>query len=345
MPDAGFHFASPWWLLGLLLILPVGAWLRRSMVYGHIARINRYADPHLLPHLTGSRELQPRERWRRFARWALLWSLLVIAMAGPRWDYAEVQLFTPGSDLVVLLDISRSMQVGDIRPSRLVRAKQEIEDLINQNQGRVRMGLIAFASVAHVVAPITDDSQAIRAILPAIDSDLVRLQGSRLGQALERARSLFAGQPEKTQHSLLLISDGDFADNRRALDKQIRQLAEDGIRLHVLGVGTPGGGPVPGQMGLFLKDIRNQPVESRLEEDELKRIAKLGDGVYLTADFRDQDTGEILRLAATGGDAVSSQEQRVRVWNERFYWPVLLVMLLLLPAFRRHLPLRRGETE
>lgn len=345
MPEASLHFASPWWLLGLLLILPVGAWLRRSMVYGNIARINRYADAHLLPHLTGSRELRPQERWRRFIHWALLWTLLMIAMAGPRWDYSEVQMFTPGSDLVVLLDISRSMDVADVRPSRLTRAKQEIEDLINQNRGVVRLGLIAFASVAHVVAPITDDSQTIRAILPAIDSDLVRLQGSRLGQALERAQSLFAGQPEKSQHSLLLISDGDFADNRKALKKQIQQLAEDGVHLYILGVGTSGGGPVPGHVGRFLTDSRNQLVESRLDEEELKRLAKLGNGIYLSADFRDQDTGQILELATTGGSAHSSEEERVRVWNERFYWLVLAVMLLLLATFRKHLPAPRGEAE
>jgi Ca-activated chloride channel family protein len=333
MPDTGFHFASPWWLLGLLLILPVGAWLRRSMVYGNIARINRYADAHLLPHLTGSRELEPRERWRRFGRWALLWSLLVVAMAGPRWDYSEVQLFTPGSDLVVLLDISRSMDVADVRPSRLNRAKQELEDLINQNQGMVRIGLIAFASVAHVVAPITDDGQTIRAILPAIDSNLVRLQGSRLGQALERAQSLFAGQPEKTQHSLLLISDGDFADNRKALEKQIRQLAEGDVRLHILGVGTTDGGPVPGHVGRFLTDSRNRPVESRLEVEELERLAKLGNGAYLSADY------------VIGGNALSSEEEQVRVWKERFYWLVLTVMLLLLTTFRRHLPAPRGGTK
>jgi len=108
MPETGFHFASPWWLLGLLLIFPVGAWLRRSKVYGHIARINRYADSHLLPYLTGSRELHPSERWNKFKRWVRLWAALVLAMAGPRWAFTEIQLFTPGADLVILLDISRS---------------------------------------------------------------------------------------------------------------------------------------------------------------------------------------------------------------------------------------------
>ncbi|MCB1849190.1 MAG: VWA domain-containing protein [Gammaproteobacteria bacterium] len=340
MAESGFHFASPWWLLGLLLIFPVGAWLRRSRVYGHIARINRYADSHLLPHLTGSRELHSGERWRRFRHWALLWTLLVLAMAGPRWDFTEIQLYTPGADLVILLDISRSMEVADVQPSRMVRARQEIEDLLNHNQG-VRLGLIGFASVANVITPITEDGQSIRNLLPSISSELVRLQGSRLREALVRAATLLAGQPEDSRRSILLISDGDFVDSD--LEQMVQALVEEGIRLHVLGIGTTGGGPVPGHSGRFLLDNRRQPVESRLDEAGLKRLAQLGNGIYQTADYRDNDTRRILQVAQEGGKAKAVGEERARVWNERFYWLVIAVMLALLPAFRRHRTINQGE--
>lgn len=340
MPETGFHFASPWWLLGLLLIFPVGAWLRRSQVYGHIARLNRYADAHLLPYLTGSRELDSGERWKKFRHWALLWTALVFAMAGPRWDFTEIQLYTPGADLVILLDISRSMEVADVQPSRMARARQEIEDLINNNRG-VRVGLIAFASVAHVITPITEDGQTIRTMLPSISSDLVRLQGSRLRQALERAATLLAGQPKDSQHSILLISDGDFVEPD--LDQAVQSLSTAGVRLHVLGIGTPGGGPVPGHSGRFLLDSRRQPVESRLEESRLKHLAALGNGAYIAADFRDDDTTRILQLAAEGGQAKAAGDEQARVWNERFYWLLFPAMLAILPAFRRYRTLVPGE--
>lgn len=341
MADIGFHFASPWWLLGLLLIFPIGTWIRRSTVYGKIAQLNRYADPHLLPHLTGSRELEPKERWRGFTRWALLWSLLTIAMAGPRWDYTNIQLFTPGADLIILLDISRSMEVADVRPSRMIRARHEIEDLIDQNQ-TLRIGFIAFASVAHVLAPVTEDSQTIKSLLPAISTDLVRLQGSRLGEALNRAKTLLAGQPEKSQHSMLLVTDGDFADE--GLEEQVKALAKEGIQLHILGIGTPGGGPVPGHSGRFLTDAEGQTVESRLDEDGLTRLAKAGGGSYQTAGFRDNDTAKILQLAAAGSDARVSAEAQARVWNERFFWLLIPVMLMLLPAFRKYRSIeQRGD--
>lgn len=339
MPEFSFHFAQPWWLLGLLLILPVAGWLRYSSVQGRHARIQDYADAHLVPHLTGSRELKPQERWRRFALWAALWSLAIIAMAGPRWDYTRVELFSPGADLVILLDISRSMEVADVLPSRLTRARQEVEDLIGQNQA-LRIGLIAFASVAHVVAPITEDAATIKSLLPHISPDLVRLQGSRLSQALERASHLLAGQPEESIQSILLITDGDFADPD--LEQQIKALSAEGVTLHIMGVGTEGGGPVPTTIGRFLMDNRGQTVESRLDEEALQRFADAGNGTYVTADFRDEDTARILELATHGSQAGEKAEETARIWNERFYWLLLPVLLALLTRFRRESVMDKG---
>jgi Ca-activated chloride channel family protein len=332
MPEAVFHFAQPWWLLGLLLIFPVGAWLRRSTVKGETGRLHRYADTHLLPHLTGSRELEPRERWGRFTRWSLIWTILVFAMAGPRWDFTEIRLFSPGADLVILLDISRSMEVTDVRPNRLTRARQEIEDLINLNR-RLRLGLIAFASVAHVVSPITEDGESIRSKLPALSTDLVRLQGSRLGEALNRARHLLAGQPEESRRGILLISDGDFAET--GLEENIKGLAEEGIDFHILGIGTEDGGPVPAPRGGWIKDMQRKVVQSRLDNLSLKKLAETAGGTYRQADFRDDDSREVLRLAVADSEAQQQENEQTMVWNERFYWLLLPTMLLVLPAFRK----------
>lgn len=336
MAEFDFHFGSPWWLLALLLTLPVGVWLRRTTALGKLSRLKLYADAHLLPHLTGSRELQPAERWRRFTRWGLLWAVLVLAMAGPRWDFTRVQIFSPGSDLVVLLDISRSMEVSDVQPSRLARARQEIEDLVNQNAGEMRLGLIAFASVAHVVAPITEDGQTLRGLLPDMSSDLVRLQGSRLLDALDRAEALINGQPERSRHSLLVISDGDFADAGDLLEARVTALAERGVTLHVMGVGTEGGGPVPGTGGRFLADAQRQTVESRLDVDGLARLAELGKGLFLRADYRGDDTRRILDRASARGAADPADGAQAEVWNERYFLLLIPAMLALLPGFRRN---------
>lgn len=334
MPEAGLHFARPEWLWALLGLLPVLAWLILSVTRPSKGPIHRYADKHLLPHLTGVRELEVNERWGRFVRWALLWILAVIAMAGPRWDYTDIQAFSPGSDLIVLLDISRSMNVADVPPSRLARARQEVQDLVQLNR-ELRIGLIAFATVAHVVSPITEDGQSILNALPALSTELGNLQGSRLNVALDRAEQLLSGQPAEGGRSILLISDGDFDEPK--LPERVKRLAEHGIQLLVLGVGSTGGGPVPGRIGQsdLLRDRSGQIISSRLNEPLLQELATLGHGLYVNADYRDNDSQQILKRAATRAAAPTETDEKTRVWNERFYWMLFPVLLMLLPAFRR----------
>ena len=340
MPESGFHFAQPAWFWGLLAIIPVALWLMRSAARAARGPIHRYADAHLLPHLTGTRDLETSERWGRFLRWSLLWALLLAAMAGPRWDATDVRLFHPGNNLLMLLDISRSMQVDDVSPSRLGRARQEVQDLIVNNRA-VRLGLIAFASVPLVLSPITEDTFTILNALPALSTDLVSLQGSRLGMALDRAEGLLAGLPAESARSILLISDGDF--DEPDLPERIRKLAQSGIRLHVLGIGTSEGGRVPAPRGGWVLDRTGAPVVSALNETLLESLAKAGGGIYRTADYRDGDTRAILKAAAVMRLPPEAGDERTRLWNERYWIPVLAVVGLLVPQFRgrRH---RRSAT-
>lgn len=333
MPEIGFHFAQPAWFWGLLALIPVAIWLWYSAQRASHGPIQRYADAHLLPHLTGSRALRARERWGRYLRWSLLWGLLLAAMAGPRWDFKDVRLFYPGDSLLILLDISRSMEANDVAPTRLARARQEVQDLIEQNR-RLRLGLIAFSSVPHVISPVTEDTQTLRNALPALASDLSRLQGSRLQGALDRAEVLLKGLPEDGARSILLISDGDF--DEPDLVARIKKLAQEhSVHLHALGVGTKEGALVPAPRGGWLPDRSGQPVRTRLNEGLLKELSAAGGGIYRTADFRDDDTAAILAAAVRDRTPPEEVDEKTRVWNERFYLPVLAVAALLLPAFRR----------
>jgi len=331
-----FHFAQPWWLLALLLpallwLLPVAKGLLNQ-------RYRQYADPELLPHLLLNREQATNRRRRRFTAWSIIWLLGCIALAGPRWDFRSVDLMQPGADVVILLDISRSMAANDVKPSRLGRARQEIEDLLAA-AGTLRVGIIAFASIAHVVAPITEDHKTIRHVLPALSTDLVKMGGSRLEQALHKAEKLLTGQPPGTSHSLLLISDGDF--DEPGLTRQVAQLKAKGIRLYVLGIGTAQGERVPKtapQRG-WVSDARGRKVISRLNEPLLRELAKSGGGSYQRADFRDADTEQLVQ--ALQGD---SDQQTVlgkgarRIWHERYFGLVVLMLLLMIPWFRGSQP-------
>jgi Ca-activated chloride channel family protein len=335
---AAFHFSKPAWLWALLLCVPVAVWLvlARQLLARRNERIQQYADSHLLPHLMGRTETSSQTQWLRFLRWMITWSLLVLAMAGPRWDFTDVQLFRPGTNLVVLFDISRSMNVADVQPNRLARGRQELEDLLNANRG-VRVGLIGFASVAHVVSPVTEDMNGIRRVLSALDTSLVKLQGSRLSFALDRAGELVNGQPEGSVNSVLLITDGDF--DEQGLEQHMEALAAKGIRVHVLGIGTPEGDTVPGtgRASPWVMNRNGQPVISSLNEARLKSLAKAGNGIYLRADYREADTRKILAEVKAQALPRGERDERTRVWNERFYWLCGLALVLLLPLFRRTL--------
>jgi Ca-activated chloride channel family protein len=332
-----FHFSEPVWLWALLLCIPVALWLYFTRHLGRRnERVRLYADTHLLPHLLGRSEMSTGMQWRRYTHWLLLWALLVIAMAGPRWDFTDVQLFRPGTNLVVLFDLSNSMNVRDVQPSRLARAQQELADLLDRNRG-LRIGVIGFASIAQVVAPVTEDMNGIRRVLPALDTSLVQLPGSRLAFALERAGELIAGQPQDSVNSLLIITDGDFEEPD--LEQQLETFAQRGVNVHILGIGTPEGATVPaGQDGTVIRDRSGQPVISALNEPLLQSLAKAGNGIYQRADFRQNDTDRI--LAQVKAQALPDRElnERTRIWNERFHWLAGLALLLLLPLFRRTLP-------
>jgi Ca-activated chloride channel family protein len=224
------------------------------------------------------------------------------------------------------------MDVTDVSPSRLARARQEIQDLIEHNH-HSRLGLIGFATIAHVITPLTEDGNSVRVLLPALSTNLVELKGSRLTEALMRARQMLAGQPADSSRHLLLISDGDFADDN--LDEYVQGLVADGIYLHVLAVGTAEGAPVPAEGDSFLLQRDGSPVISRLDEVNLQKLAEAGNGIYQRADYRDDDTAAVLDVIGRTSNAEVVANQKTRIWNEHYYWLVALAMLVVLPMYRR----------
>ena len=338
---AAFHFAQPLWLVAGVLPLLLRWVPRAARTSLDRARLSRYADPHLLPFLL--RETPASEpSTRRLGLWTLLWTAGVLAMAGPRWDYTDIRVYRPDDALVVLYDISASMRAGDVRPTRLARARQEVEDLLARSPG-LRVGLIAFASVAHVVAPVTEDHETIRHLLPSLNPELLRWQGSRVSVALERAARLLGGQAPGGRHAVVVVTDGDFAEE--GLEADAAALRGKGITVHALGIGTPQGAPVPAATGGTLKGQDGRPVESRLDEAGLQAIARAGGGIYRRADYADGDTRDLLRAVARAGGGGGVREVEYRVWDERYYLLVLVMAGMVLVGFRRVQAMTRAEPE
>jgi Ca-activated chloride channel homolog len=187
MNFSGFQFDDTQWLW-MIALIPVVALLYYLFYKAGLAleRLKPFADAHLLPHLVKNRRDMHRPALVPLIIWSLIWACGALAMAGPRWDYKDVEAVKPERALVILLDLSASMDAQDVKPSRVARAREKIEDILDMSRG-VNIGLIAFAAVPHMVAPLTDDMATIRNFVPALDTHLVYMQGSRLAPAMEMA--------------------------------------------------------------------------------------------------------------------------------------------------------------
>ncbi len=322
------HFLRPWWLLALLPAAWLWWWLRRQRGGRHGWR--GVVDAHLLTYLTRQQGVAGREHWP-WLLLALAWLLCIIALAGPAWRQLPEPVFRAAAVQLLLLDVSRSMDAEDIRPSRLTRAKHKILDLLAQRR-EGQTGLIVFAAQPFVVAPLTDDARTIAAMVPVLSSDLMPAQGSRLLPALQQARELLR-QSGETRADILLISDD--VDDSQALD-YVGKLRSEGFRLSVLAVGSADGAPIPAAGGGFVKDAAGAIVIPRLSP-RLRELAAVGGGAYSELTVDDTD----LRRLAVSVDrrTVTEQEKNWRrtsdQWREEGVWllPVLVVLAWL--GFRR----------
>ena len=331
-----FHFAQIHWLW-LLFVIPL-IWAIYILLYNHGKTVSKsvqnFADPHLLPHLMpeGVPKQDKNKTWLGLSLWSLVWLFGILAMAGPRWDYTEVEAFRPDEAIIVLLDLSRSMDADDVKPSRLARAKQEIEDLGKLSEG-MSVGLVVFASVSHMITPLTHDRAALEQVLPSIKTDLIYTQGSRLVPALQMAAKMLETVKGDEKH-ILVISDGEFNDANGEIYNHQTRLKENGIKTHLMGIGTTSGAPVPDKNGGFIKK-GNQMVISRLEEGRMKRIASDGNGIYLEASYLEDDTRKLLGLIDRSAEERKDEKKAIRFWKEHFYMFLVPCLLFCLPWFRR----------
>ncbi|MDB2414766.1 VWA domain-containing protein [Rickettsiales bacterium] len=325
-----FHFTDPIWLWGFLIV-PV-IWFLFSFYkdYGNVSeKIRNFIDPQLLEHIIADSPKHKAKLWLKHISLSLIITLFLLAMAGPRWDYQETELFQSDASMVILLDLSRSMEANDVSPSRMIRARQEIEDLANLSQGN-KIGLIAFARVPHIVSPITDDMETIKHLLPSLNPDLISQQGSNIVPAVEIASRMLNAEPGENK-MIVVMSDGEFEDAASMFD--IKDYLGKNISLHTLGLGTIEGAPVPDGKGNLFKE-GGKIVISKLDQIKLNELAKIGNGTNMIASYLDDDSKTLLSVLKKDENALE-QKRKVRQWEERFYIPLAIAMLLLLPFFRR----------
>ena len=223
---------------------------------------------------------------------------LFLALLRPQWNMKEELVMQDGRDVMIALDVSRSMLASDIKPNRLDRAKEKIRALV-QELAADRIGLILFAGTAFVQCPLTADHAAFELFLRQIDADTISSGTTAIEQALRKALQAFAAASERKNKLLVLFTDGeDFSSNLQAIKQEAH--ARD-LHIFTVGVGTPQGAPVPlldeqGKQVGHQRDKDDKVVISRLDDEVLSALAQETGGHYARMSDDNADIKKISSL-------------------------------------------------
>ncbi|MGH8552096.1 MAG: VWA domain-containing protein, partial [Methylococcales bacterium] len=327
MNFAEFHFLRPLWfaLVPVLLVIAF-FWLRRTLSQGSWAQ---WCDARLLPFIL---EQKPEQNSRLPCFLFVLAALLAIfALAGPTWQRLPLPVYLNQSALIIALDLSRSMDAQDVQPSRLVRARYKISDILEQRKDGVT-ALVVYSNHAFTVTPLTDDRQTIANQLAALETSIMPAQGSRAAEALNRAAELLK-QSGIASADILLITDGV---DESALDSA-QELKQNGYRLHVLGMGTEAGAPIPIAGGGFIKDREGNIILSKLEHRALDSLARSGGGSYRSLTLDDSDIRAFVRIFDRSQQTQQQgpDDKKADQWVEQGPWILLGILPVAALAFRR----------
>lgn len=253
-------------------------------------------------------------------------SLCITSLAGPVYKKLPQPVYREQSSLVVLLDLSQSMNATDIKASRLSRAKLELLDLLKTRKTG-QTALIVYAADAFVVTPLTDDNATIANLVPSLETDMMPAQGSNLSNALSKTSSLFT-QAGTIHGDILVITDDIHQRNERAIEKIVSQ----GHRLSVFGIGTAEGSPIPLADGGFLQNSEGAIVLPRLDSARLQTYALTGSGLYTSLQADDDDIEKLANLfqSAEISKDIDTRDLNADVWQEEGHW--LLLPLIFFAA-------------
>jgi len=250
-------------------------------------------------------------------------AFLIIAWANPLIGTKYEKVKREGVDIIFAIDVSKSMDAQDVAPSRMLKAQQLVNNIINKMTNH-RVGLIVFAGKAYLQMPVTVDYSSSKMYLRTINTDMVPTQGTSIGEAVDLALKSF-DQESDGYKTLIVISDGEEHDGNA--EKMIDVAKKQGVKVFTVGVGSPEGGPIPiDNKGNFKKDSNGEIVQTKLNENMMSNLAKIGGGQYFNASQRNIDESII--------NAINQQEKRKideKVFtNFKNQFPLFLTIALIL---------------
>ena len=322
-----FRFASPQYLY-LLLVLVALAAIHYYIIYKKKRQVKRFGDPELTKQL-----FLGVSRWRPEVKfWITMLALasFIVALARPQFGTRLDTRERTGIEAIIALDVSNSMLAEDVKPNRLEKAKMMVSNMVDGMRDD-KIGLIVFAGQAFVQLPITSDYVSAKMFLETISPSMMSVQGTDIAEAINLSMRSFT-QQEDVSRAIFVITDGE--DNEARGVEAAKQAASQGVRVYVLGIGNPGGAPIPiPGTGQYIIDDEGNTVISRLSEEMCREIATAGNGSYIYVDnsssAQKKLSEQVDRLAKA-----KMESQIYSEYDEQFQGFVLIgILLLLLDVF------------
>ena len=324
------NFADSQYLILAVLICPVLA-VFYYWVGGQKRRaLERFAGSSLAASLTQSVS-RGRQRLKTVLLTLALF-LIAVALAKPRWGETQQLIKRKGIDILIAVDVSKSMWAQDLKPSRISRARRELQDLLKMLGGH-RVGLIAFAGEAFVHCPPTTDLDACDLFIESVDIGLIQRGGTHIGDAIRTANKVF--QERSSPHkALILITDGE--DHDTSPIEAAKESKELGVHIYAIGMGTPSGSLIPltdadGNQS-YLKDRKGQVVQVRLDEETLQKIALETGGAYHRATGAGLELEEIFKKIESM-EKTDLESEKLQRYQHRYQIFLLAAFCLLLVEF------------
>ncbi len=310
-----------------VILIPAYCW----SFYRKRKMLKALSEEKFLPHLNADVSMA-RQIFKAILL-IVVFALLVVAVCRPRWNPKLKHVQRHGRDVVILLDVSRSMLAEDIKPNRLERAKIAISDLVDKLAGD-RVGLITFAGDATVKCPLTQNYGFLKLVLSDITTESTGVGGTNLGDVIRKAATEVFDDTPREFKDIILITDGDDQENSLPVDAAA-SAGQDGIRIIAVGLGNPAQGeriPVYDDKGnrTFLT-YDGQQVWTKLDEETLRRVALASnDGKYIPVQTGTFDLGQIYEGIVATSEKRELEQQSTMEYEEKFQIFLVAALIIIL---------------
>ena len=347
------HFLRPelFWLLALVF----GAFICQHLLRSKSSQWYDVVDPLLIEHLLdnpANNQASRRSSIPLIAA-ALACCIAVIAMSGPSWERLPNVTEQKTDAMIIITDLTLSMHATDIKPSRLIRTRYKLLELLKQRKDG-QTALIAYSGDAHVVSPLTDDASTIAALIPSLSPEIMPSIGSNAVAAFNSATQLLKNSGI-SRAKIVWFTDEALPNDIKAIDNILNDKNKNSIdtgrqyELVIVGVGSKTGGPIPLPSGKFIKDSSGRIVNAPLNRGRLKNIAANANGIYFDLQSDNSDINAILseslfdKINSTSNNGnentdkpqQTSNSSMTDSWLDRGAYVALLLLPFTLLAFRR----------